>query len=74
MEGSGQVARLFSDLDKTSLIEKVYQDAIDILNGEPVPSAHYDVIFNKEMQLLFRRVLSHVFRQIRQRRYQPNAR
>ena len=51
MEGSGQVARLFSDLDKTSLIEKVYQDTIDILNGEPVPSAHYDVIFEKEMQV-----------------------
>ena len=51
MEGSGQVARLFCDLDKTALINKVYQDAIDILNGEPVPSAHYDVIFDKEMQV-----------------------
>ncbi|MDC2964170.1 TldD/PmbA family protein [Gammaproteobacteria bacterium] len=51
MEGSGQVARLFSDLDKTSLIDKVYQDSIDMLNGEPVDSAHYDVIFDKEMQV-----------------------
>ncbi len=61
MEGSGQVARLFSDLDKTSLIEKVYQDAIDILNGEPVPSAHYDVIFNKEMQASLFGVFSVMF-------------
>ena len=51
MEGSGQVARLFSDIDKTSLIAKVYQDSIDMLNGEPVASAHYDVIFDKEMQV-----------------------
>ena len=51
MEGSGQVARLFSDLDKTSLIDKVYQDSIDMLDGEPVASAHYDVIFDKEMQV-----------------------
>lgn len=51
MEGSGQVARLFSELDRSSLIEKVYQDAIDILDGEPVPSGHYDVIFDKEMQV-----------------------
>ncbi len=51
MEGSGQVARLFSDLDKTSLIDKVYQDSIDILNGEAVASRHYDVIFDKEMQV-----------------------
>lgn len=50
MEGSGQVARLFSGLDKSSLIDKVYQDTISILDGEPVPSAHYDVIFDEEMQ------------------------
>lgn len=61
MEGSGQVARLFSDLDKTSLIDKVYQDSIDMLNGEPVASAHYDVIFDKEMQVSLFRLFSVMF-------------
>ena len=61
MEGSGQVARLFSDLDKTSLIDKVYQDSIDMLNGEPVESAHYDVIFDKEMQVALFRLFAVMF-------------
>ena len=61
MEGSGQVARLFSDLDKTALIDKVYQDSIDMLNGEPVASAHYDVIFDKEMQVSLFRLFSVMF-------------
>ena len=61
MEGSGQVARLFSDLDKTSLIDRVYQDSIDMLNGEPVASAHYDVIFDKEMQVSLFRLFAVMF-------------
>ena len=61
MEGSGQVARIFSDLDKTALIDKVYQDSIDMLNGEPVASAHYDVIFDKEMQVSLFRVFAVMF-------------
>ena len=61
MEGSGQVARVFSGLDTTTLIEKVYQDTLDILDGEPVPSAHYDVIFDHEMQVSLFNVFSVMF-------------
>ncbi len=50
MGGSGQVTRLFSKIDKEHLIDKVHRDALDLLDGKPVSSAHYDVIFDQEMQ------------------------
>ncbi len=61
MEGAGQVARKLGSLDSDSLIEKVYQDAIAILDGEPIPSAHYDVIFDAEMQVSLFGVFSMMF-------------
>ncbi len=61
MEGSGQVTRLFGDIDAEQLCDKVYQDAIDILDGKPVASAHYDVIFDKEMQATVFGVFSMMF-------------
>jgi len=51
MEGAGQSARLFADLNSDELINKVHNNCIDILDGVPVPSKHYDVIFNDETQI-----------------------
>lgn len=50
MEGVGQAARLFKDLDVETIIEKTYENCIDILKGTPVPAKHYDIIFDEEMQ------------------------
>ena len=50
MEGAGQAARLFVDLDGADVIERVHKNCLDILDGVPVPSKHYDVIFNDECQ------------------------
>lgn len=61
MEGSGQVGRLMSDINADELIDKVHRDALDILHGKPVPSAHYDVIFDKEMQATLFSVFSMMY-------------
>ncbi len=61
MGGTGQVARQFSGIDKDILIDKVHRDALDLLNGKPVSSAHYDVIFDQEMQTALFSVFSLMF-------------
>ncbi len=61
MDGSGQVARLFSEIDRDNLIDKVYRNALDLLDGEPVASAHYDVMFDEEMQPALFSVFSMMF-------------
>ena len=50
MEGIGQAARLFAALDANDIVEKAYTHTLDILDGSPVPSGHYDVIFDEEVQ------------------------
>lgn len=50
MEGTGQKSRLFRDLDGASLVDKAHRACLDILGGKPVPSKHYDVIFDEETQ------------------------
>jgi PmbA protein len=61
MEGVGQAARLFKDLDAEAIIEKTYKNCIDILKGTPVPAKHYDVIFDEEMQTAVFDVFSMMF-------------
>jgi len=61
MGGSGQVARLFSKIDKEHLIDKVHRDALGLLDGKPVSSAHYDVIFDQETQPALFRVFSMMY-------------
>ncbi len=61
MEGVGQAARLFRDLDPGRLIEDAYKNTIDILDGTSVPSAHYDVIFDEETQPSLFSVFSMMF-------------
>ncbi len=50
MQGTSQVSRLFSGLNASTVIDKTYEKCIGLLDGKPVPSKHYDVIFDKECQ------------------------
>jgi PmbA protein len=50
MEGIGQAARLFTALNANDIVDRAYTQTIDILDGSPVPSGHYDVIFDEEVQ------------------------
>ena len=61
MEGAAQVARRFPDLVPETLVEKAYRDTLDILDGTAVPSDHYDVIFDEEMQVSLFQVFSSMF-------------
>ncbi|MFT7220867.1 MAG: PmbA protein [Candidatus Azotimanducaceae bacterium] len=61
MEGTGQAARLFATLDANDIIERAYSQTIDILEGSPVPSGHYDVIFDEEVQASLFGVFSMMF-------------
>ena len=51
MQGSSQLSRLFSGLDASSVIHKTWEKCIGLLDGKPVPSKHYDVIFDSECQV-----------------------
>lgn len=61
MEGVGQASRLFSGLDANSIIDQTYVNCMAILDGEAVPSKHYDVIFNEECQVDLFRVFAMMF-------------
>lgn len=61
MEGVGQAARLFSDLDATAIVERTYENCMGILKGTPVPAKHYDIIFDDETQVSLFDVFSMMF-------------
>jgi PmbA protein len=61
MEGTGQAARLFGSLDANDIAERAYRQTLDILDGAPVPSGHYDVIFDEEIQASLFGVFSMMF-------------
>jgi len=50
MQGSSQVSRLFSGLNASAVIDKTHAKCIGLLDGKPVPSKHYDVIFDSDCQ------------------------
>jgi len=50
MQGSSQVSRMFSGLDAATVIDKTHEKCIGLLDGKPVPSKHYDVIFDSDCQ------------------------
>ena len=50
MEGSGQMSRLTGQLNVPELIETVASASLDLLDGKPIASNHYDVIFDCECQ------------------------
>lgn len=61
MDGTGQASRLFATLDANDIVERAYTQTIDILEGSPVPSGHYDVIFDEEVQASLFGVFSMMF-------------
>jgi|TARA_B110000967_G_C18887185_1_gene564798 PmbA protein len=61
MQGTSQVSRLFSELNASSVIENTYEKCIGLLDGKPIPSKHYDVIFDTECQVSVFGVFSMMF-------------
>jgi PmbA protein len=61
MQGTSQVSRLFSGLDASILIDKTYAKCIGLLDGKPIPSKHYDVIFDTDCQTSLFGVFSMIF-------------
>ena len=51
MEGTGQMNRLTHQLIVAELVESVASASLDLLDGKPIPSKHYDVIFDRECQI-----------------------
>lgn len=51
MQGASQVSRHFHGLNASSVIDRTYEKCIGLLDGKPVPSKHYDVIFDKDCQV-----------------------
>ena len=49
MEGLGQVARRFDQLDPKKLVDATYQNTLDMLEGSSIPSGKYDIVFDEEM-------------------------
>ena len=50
MEGWGQSARRFDELDIDSIVDTAHANCLALLHGEAVPSGHYDVIFDAQCQ------------------------
>ena len=50
MDGFGQASRIFGNIDVGAIVERAHQNCLGLLNGEPISSGHYDVIFEKEAQ------------------------
>ena len=61
MEGSGVASRLFGELDGARVVDKVHRDCLGILHGVPVPSKHYDVVFDEECQPSMFSVFASIF-------------
>ena len=50
LDGVERVARRFEDLDTTEVVEETYARCLALLDGEAVPTRHYDVVFDVECQ------------------------
>ena len=50
MAGSGRAARLFGELNHEDIVQEAHEKCLGLLNGTPIPSQHYDVIFDEECQ------------------------
>lgn len=49
MDGKSQMDRVFSNLNKKEILSKVLNTCTDMLEGLPIKSGKYDVIFSTEM-------------------------
>lgn len=45
-----QAGRHFNDLDLQSLIQNAYRNSTSLLDGKPIPTGHYDVVFDHNVQ------------------------
>ncbi|MFT5656235.1 MAG: PmbA protein [Arenicella sp.] len=61
MQGTSQVSRLFSGLNASTVIDKTYEKCMGLLDGKPIASKHYDVIFDKDCQTSVFGVFSMMF-------------
>ena len=50
MEGYGAATRRFDELDVDAVVDEAYARCLALLDGEAIPSAHYDVLFDIETQ------------------------
>ena len=50
MEGWGQGARRFDELDIDNIVDTAHANCLALLHGEAIPSGHYDVIFDAQCQ------------------------
>ena len=57
MQGSSQVSRLFSALNASTVVDKTHGKCLGLLDGKPVPSKHYDVLFDTGDQLAARQAV-----------------
>ncbi len=61
MEGAGQVRRIIGELDLDKVVAKTTTMAISMLDGAPVPSQRYDIIFDTDTQNSLFGVFQNVF-------------
>ena len=50
LDGVERTARRFDELDTVEVVEETYARCLALLDGEAVPSRHYDVMFDVECQ------------------------
>lgn len=50
LQGAQQHARRFQDLDTGWIVDTAYRRCLDLLDGEALPSKHYDILFDIEQQ------------------------
>jgi len=61
MQGTSLVSRLFSALNASTVVDKTHGKCLGLLDGKPVPSKHYDVIFDTDCQKSVFAVFSMMF-------------
>jgi len=61
MQGTSLVSRLFSALNASTVVDKTHGKCLGLLDGKPVPSNHYDVIFDTDCQKSVFAVFSMMF-------------
>ncbi|MCE2462266.1 MAG: TldD/PmbA family protein, partial [Pseudomonadales bacterium] len=50
LEGARRHARRFTEIDTDWIVDETYQRCLAMLDGEAIPSKHYDVLFDVENQ------------------------
>lgn len=50
LDGVERTARQFDELDTSEIVDETYARCMALLDGEAVPSRHYDVLFDAECQ------------------------